>query len=131
MLTDPITDYLNRIRNALQADHEFLLKGGVFTEDVIETWIRYKRKDEADAIRLRPHPWEFARVWHLEPSLTDGDTAYAGVEDAALFKTTDGGASTRRTDSACGPRRPSAMPNSTRCPGFSAATPAGSAALRT
>ena len=40
-----------------------------------------------------PHPWEFARVWHLEPSLTDRDTVYAGVEDAALFKTTDGGAS--------------------------------------
>jgi len=37
------------------------------------------------------HPWEFARVWHLEPSLTDPDTVYAGVEDAALFKTTDGG----------------------------------------
>ena len=38
-----------------------------------------------------PHPWEFKRVWHLEPSLTDPDTVYAGVEDAALFKTTDGG----------------------------------------
>jgi BNR/Asp-box repeat len=38
-----------------------------------------------------PHPWEFARVWHLEPSLTDPDTIYAGVEDAALFRSTDGG----------------------------------------
>ncbi len=38
-----------------------------------------------------PHPWEFKRVWHIEPSLTDADTAYAGVEDAAIFKTTDGG----------------------------------------
>jgi photosystem II stability/assembly factor-like uncharacterized protein len=37
------------------------------------------------------HPWEFARVWHLEPSLSDADTVYAGVEDAALFRTTDGG----------------------------------------
>jgi photosystem II stability/assembly factor-like uncharacterized protein len=37
------------------------------------------------------HPWEFKRVWHLEPSLTDPDTVYAGVEDAALFRTTDGG----------------------------------------
>jgi photosystem II stability/assembly factor-like uncharacterized protein len=37
------------------------------------------------------HPWEFKRVWHLEPSLTDADTVFAGVEDAALFKTTDGG----------------------------------------
>ena len=39
-----------------------------------------------------PHPWEFARVWHLEPSLTDPDTVYAGVEDAALFRSADGGA---------------------------------------
>ncbi len=38
-----------------------------------------------------PHPWEFKRVWHLEPSLTDPETVYAGVEDAALFRTTDGG----------------------------------------
>src|SRR3974377_2101544 len=38
-----------------------------------------------------PHPWEFKRVWHLEPSLTDPDTVYAGVEDAALFRTTNGG----------------------------------------
>ena len=38
-----------------------------------------------------PHPWEFKRVWHVEPSLTDPDTVYAGVEDAAIFKTTDGG----------------------------------------
>jgi len=37
------------------------------------------------------HPWEFTRVWHLEPSLTDPDTVYAGVEDAALFRSTDGG----------------------------------------
>jgi len=39
------------------------------------------------------HPWEFKRVWHIEPSLSDPDTAYAGVEDAAIFKTTDGGKS--------------------------------------
>lgn len=39
------------------------------------------------------HPWEFKRVWHLEPSPTDPDTVYAGVEDAAIFRTTDGGAS--------------------------------------
>ena len=37
------------------------------------------------------HPWEFKRVWHIEPSLTDPDAAFAGVEDAAVFKTTDGG----------------------------------------
>ena len=40
-----------------------------------------------------PHPWEFKRVWHVEPSHTDPDTVFAGVEDAALFKTTDGGKS--------------------------------------
>jgi photosystem II stability/assembly factor-like uncharacterized protein len=39
------------------------------------------------------HPWEFKRVWHLEPSLTDPDTVYAGVEDAALFRSSDGGKS--------------------------------------
>ncbi len=39
------------------------------------------------------HPWEFKRVWHIEPSLSDPDTAYAGVEDAAIFRTTDGGKS--------------------------------------
>ncbi len=38
-----------------------------------------------------PHPWEFKRVWHLEPSLTDPDEVYAGAEDAALFQSTDGG----------------------------------------
>ncbi len=38
-----------------------------------------------------PHPWEFKRVWHLEPSLTDPDTVYAGIEDAAIFRTIDGG----------------------------------------
>src|SRR5947199_2155821 len=38
-----------------------------------------------------PHPWEFKRVWHLEPSLTDPDTIYAGVEDAALFRSSDAG----------------------------------------
>jgi hypothetical protein len=37
------------------------------------------------------HPWEFKRVWHLEPSLTDPEAVYAGVEDAALFRSTDGG----------------------------------------
>ncbi|WP_245279987.1 exo-alpha-sialidase [Hyphomicrobium sp. 99] len=40
-----------------------------------------------------PHPWEFKRVWHLEPSITDPDTVFAGVEDAALFRSSDGGKS--------------------------------------
>ncbi len=42
-----------------------------------------------------PHPWEFKRVWHLDPSLTEADVVYAGVEDAAIFKSEDGGASWR------------------------------------
>lgn len=45
--------------DALEDDHEYLLKGGVFTEDVIETWVEYKRENEVDAINLRPHPYEF------------------------------------------------------------------------
>ena len=44
---------------ALEADHEFLLRGDVFTKDVIETWLSYKREKEVDAIALRPHPYEF------------------------------------------------------------------------
>ena len=44
---------------ALEKDHGFLLEGGVFTKDLIEKWISYKRKSEIDPVRLRPHPWEF------------------------------------------------------------------------
>jgi len=44
----------------LERDHQFLLKGDVFTEDVVQTWIQYKRENEVDAVRLRPHPHEFA-----------------------------------------------------------------------
>jgi len=51
--------------NELENDHEFLLKGDVFTEDVIKTWIEYKRKNEVDALRQRPHPWEFAMYYDL------------------------------------------------------------------
>jgi glutamine synthetase len=45
--------------NALESDHEFLTKGDVFTPDVIETWLEYKRGKEIDPVRLRPHPYEF------------------------------------------------------------------------
>jgi glutamine synthetase len=45
--------------DCLEKDHDFLLKGDVFTEDVIETWISYKRAKEVDALRLRPHPYEY------------------------------------------------------------------------
>ncbi len=50
---------LGEALDALEDDHEFLLKGGVFTEDLINEWINYKRTKEIDPIRLRPHPYEF------------------------------------------------------------------------
>ncbi|MCC6647584.1 MAG: type I glutamate--ammonia ligase [Polyangiaceae bacterium] len=50
---------LDEALDALEKDHEFLLRGDVFTKDLIETWIEYKREREADAIRLRPVPYEF------------------------------------------------------------------------
>lgn len=50
---------LEEALDALEADHEFLLEGGVFTEDVIEHWVDYKRTHEVDELRLRPHPYEF------------------------------------------------------------------------
>jgi len=53
------TGSLDASLSALEKDHEFLLKGDVFGEDVIETWLNYKRLTEVDAIRLRPHPYEF------------------------------------------------------------------------
>jgi hypothetical protein len=63
-----------------------------------KTWEAVGNKFEYDGVTGThqwydgtPHPWEFKRVWHLEPSLTDPDVVYAGVEDAALFRTEDGG----------------------------------------
>jgi glutamine synthetase len=56
---------LDEAIDAVEADHEFLLKGGVFTEDLIETWIEYKRSQECDPVRLRPHPWEFALYYDV------------------------------------------------------------------
>lgn len=50
---------LDEALKALEEDHEFLLEGEVFTEDLLETWIRYKREKEIDPVRLRPHPYEF------------------------------------------------------------------------
>ena len=55
---------LEEALDALEADHEFLLKGDVFTQDLIDTWLDYKR-GEVDAIRLRPHPWEFAMYFDI------------------------------------------------------------------
>ena len=56
---------LPEVLDALERDHDFLLKGDVFTHDVIENWIGYKRENEVDAIRLRPHPWEFALYFDI------------------------------------------------------------------
>ena len=56
---------LSEVLDRLEADHDFLLKGDVFTPDVIENWISYKRENEVDAIRLRPHPWEFALYFDM------------------------------------------------------------------
>jgi glutamine synthetase len=50
---------LEEALKALEEDHDFLLKGGVFTRDVIDVWLAYKREAEIDPVRLRPHPWEF------------------------------------------------------------------------
>ncbi len=51
--------------DALEADYEFLLKGDVFTKDVIDNWIEYKRVEEVDAVRLRPHPHEFTLYYDI------------------------------------------------------------------
>ena len=56
---------LDAALDALEADHEFLLRGDVFTEDVISTWIQYKRENEVDALRLRPHPYEFCMYYDI------------------------------------------------------------------
>jgi len=51
--------------NRLETDHEYLLEGGVFTPDLIETWIDLKRTNEIDPLRLRPHPYEFALYYDV------------------------------------------------------------------
>jgi glutamine synthetase len=56
---------LEEVLDALERDHDYLLKGDVFTKDVIDVWLSYKRTRELDAIRLRPHPWEFALYFDL------------------------------------------------------------------
>jgi len=56
---------LPAVLDALEADHAFLLEGGVFTPDLIETWIEYKRDNEIDPIRLRPHPHEFELYYDI------------------------------------------------------------------
>jgi hypothetical protein len=88
--------------NRLYASQSSLWFGQVIhrSNDGGETWMPVDNKfvyDGDTGTHLRPdgtaHPWEFKRVWNLQPSLTDADTVYAGVEDAALFRSGDGGLS--------------------------------------
>ena len=56
---------LDQALRELENDHEFMLKGDVFTQDAIDTWIEYKRKKEVDPVRLRPHPYEFVLYYDI------------------------------------------------------------------
>jgi len=61
----PVPPSLEAALDALEDDHDFLLRGDVFTEDVIDTWIWFKRSREVAALRERPHPWEFAMYYDV------------------------------------------------------------------
>ena len=56
---------LPEVLDSLEADHEFLLEGGVFTSDLITTWVEWKRENEVDPVRLRPTPHEFAMYYDV------------------------------------------------------------------
>ena len=56
---------LDEVLDSLEKDNAYLLRGDVFTKDVIETWVNYKREKEADAVRLRPHPYEFCLYFDI------------------------------------------------------------------
>ena len=56
---------LLEVLGELERDHQWLLEGGVFTQDVIDTWIDYKRLEEHDAVALRPHPHEFQLYYDI------------------------------------------------------------------
>jgi glutamine synthetase len=56
---------LDAVLDNLERDNEFLTRGGVFTKDLIDTWIDFKRKQEVDYVRLRPHPAEFELYYDL------------------------------------------------------------------
>jgi len=64
-LVQQVPGSLPEVLDALEADHDFLLEGGVFTPDLIETWIDWKRANEIDPIRLRPHPHEFELYYDI------------------------------------------------------------------
>ena len=56
---------LAAVLDSLEADHDYLTEGGVFTEDLISAWIGYKRTNEVDPVRLRPHPYEFDLYYNI------------------------------------------------------------------
>jgi glutamine synthetase len=56
---------LPEVLDSLESDHEYLLEGGVFTPDLVETWVEYKRENEVDPIRIRPTPHEFALYFDI------------------------------------------------------------------
>ena len=56
---------LSEVLDALEEDHDYLLEGGVFTKDLIDAYIGYKRIEEVDAVRLRPHPQEFVMYYGI------------------------------------------------------------------
>jgi glutamine synthetase len=56
---------LEEAMDALEADNDYLKVGGVFTDDLIDTWVEYKRTREVDPVRLRPHPWEFMLYYDI------------------------------------------------------------------
>ena len=56
---------LEAVLNALEKDHEFLLKGDVFTTDLLEAYIEYKHTAEVDTVRMRPHPYEFTLYYDI------------------------------------------------------------------
>ena len=62
---DTMPASLEEALTCLEEDHAFMMKGDVFTEELIETFIEYKRKNECDAVRLRPHPYEFALYYDV------------------------------------------------------------------
>ena len=57
---------LDEVLAALEEDHDFLLQGNVFTKDLIQTWLDYKRTRELDELRLRPHPYEFYLYFYFD-----------------------------------------------------------------
>jgi glutamine synthetase len=56
---------LDEALDSLEKDHQFLLRGDVFTEELLGTFVEYKRSKEVDAMRLRPHPYEFALYYDI------------------------------------------------------------------